>query len=138
MSKTKLGRFTNSFSSFVIHLVIQEIILEFITIASFPPPNPVIQCQRVGKVQSYLVWKEERIVFLLSALMITADVNIFIFYLTSGLCVQDCSNYFPFITHLNLHNKLVERCYYYPYSMVKESETLLFLVTVNKIKITFE
>ena len=76
--------------------------------------------------------------FLLLALMITADVNIFIFYLTSGLCVQDCSNYFPFITHLNLHNKLVERCYYYPYSMVKESETLLFLVTVNKIKITFE
>ena len=81
VSETKPGCFTNSFSSFIIHLVIQEIILELITVASFPPPNPVIQCQRFGKVQSYLVWKEERIGSLLSALMITADVNIFIVFM---------------------------------------------------------
>ena len=81
VSKTKLGRFTNSFRSFIIHLVIQEIIVEFNIIASIPSPDPVIQCQSVGKVQSYLFWKEERIGSLLSALMITADDNIWIVFI---------------------------------------------------------
>ena len=81
VSKTKLGRFTNSFSGFIIHLVIQEIIVKFNIIASIPSPDPVIQCQNVGKVQSHLVWKEERIGSLLSALMITADDHIWIVFI---------------------------------------------------------
>jgi len=82
VSKTDLPYFQLLFSSFIIHPVSQETVLEFIIDASFPHSNPITQSQGDGEVQSYLIWKEKQIESLWIAFMIfmTTVDNIFIVF----------------------------------------------------------